>query len=653
MRANRLICSITVALLAALGTGLLSPSAAHAADKPKPKPGARITFGLQPATKGAPDARPSYRYSVTPGGTMRDQVAVRNLSATPVTFQVYATDAVNVDNGGFGLLPRTQRPRDVGTWVTVGPRGFKGSVTVKAKSDVILPLALKVPLNAQPGDHTGGVVVSVTTQTKNAEGTNTVLEQRIGARMFIRVSGPARPSLTIKPVRPRYEDLLNPVGRGQTKVTYRITNTGNINLGGRQRLTVRGLVGPTQVSVKIPDATLLLPGGSIDVATSVRRTWPLIRARATVTVDPLVQEGDLVTTAPFSASAGFWAVPWALFALLLLLALAIWIRSRIRRGRAPKPPSGGASGDSMGTTPPRASQHAAGQVGAATTLTFAAMIALASPAMAADPPYTDPAATGGITLCDAKGGIKTSGSLTDPLAATVVGASPATAPYDGEGRAAGLFAYQPRKGVEPGEWSGQGLTALSRYTNAEHPMAEILPADYTVGDFVQAFAPQWDGMIQLRMYLRVPNQPVGSTSYSATSLKVSGDSWQQVGASAGGICKAGKATSVARLLGLSTDRPTAAPTSGPSPATPAPPATAAALAGASPTTSGTPSVAGGASSTGVTPGASAVAEGPVAAATDEDGGLVVWVLPVGLLFALALVAWLWGRRRGTTAVRDL
>lgn len=646
MRGNRLICSITLALLATLGTGLLSPGAAHAADKPKP--GARITFGLQPATKGAPDARPSYRYSVTPGGTMRDQVAVRNLSATPVSFQVYATDAVNVDNGGFGLLPRTQRPSDVGRWVTVGPRGFKGSVTVKAKSNVILPLSLQVPLNAQPGDHTGGVVVSVTTQTKNAKGTNTVLEQRIGARMFIRVSGPARPSLTIKPVRPRYEDLLNPVGRGKTKVTYRITNTGNITLGGRQRLTVRGLIGPTQVSVKIPDATLLLPGGSIDVATSVRRTWPLIRARATVTVDPLVQEGDLVRVAPFSASASFWAVPWALLALLLLLALAFWITRRIRRGRAPKPPSGGSTGDSMGTTP-REGRHAAGQVGAATTLTFAAMIVLASPAVAAEPPYTDPAATGGITLCDAKGNIRSSGSLSDPLATTVVGASPATAPYDGEGRTAGLFAYQPRQGVEPGEWSGQGMTALSRYTNPKHPMAEILPADYTVGDFVQAFAPQWDGMIQLRMYLRVPNQPVGSTSYSATSLKVSGDTWQQVGASAGGICKAGKATSVARLLGLSTEKPTAAPTSGPSPATPTPSAAATARSGASPTTPGTASAAGSASSPGVTSGGGAVATEPVAAATEEGPGLVAWILPVGLLFTLALGAWLWGRRPDTTS----
>ena len=135
MSGNRLVPSIALAILIAVGNGLVGPYVAHAADKPKPKPGAaaRITFGLQPATKGALDARSSYRFLVTPGGTLRDQVAVRNLSTTAVTFRVYATDALNVDNGGFGLLPRAQRPRDVGSWVTVGGRASDGTVTVKAR----------------------------------------------------------------------------------------------------------------------------------------------------------------------------------------------------------------------------------------------------------------------------------------------------------------------------------------------------------------------------------------------------------------------------------------------------------------------------------------------------------------------------------------
>ena len=57
---------------------------------------------------------------------------------------------------------------------------------------------------------------------------------------------------------------------------------------------------------------------------------------------------------------------------------------------------------------------------------------------------------------------------------------------------------------------------------------------------------------------------------------------------------------------------------------------------------------GSASSPGVTSGGGAVATEPVAAATEEGPGLVAWILPVGLLFTLALAAWLWGRRRGTT-----
>ena len=226
IRHNRLVSHRPLAILFAVGTALLGIGTASAADKPQPPPvlAPRITFGAQPATKGALDNRPNYRYAVTPGGTLRDQVGVRNLSAAPITVQVYATDAVNVDNGGFGLLPRSQRPRDVGSWVAVGGNG---SVTVKPQSFVVLPLSLKVPPNAQPGDHTGGIVVAVTTRSRNAKGTNTELDQRVGVRLFVRVSGPLRPALSVKRVSADYWGVLNPFGRGSTEVTYHVTNTGN------------------------------------------------------------------------------------------------------------------------------------------------------------------------------------------------------------------------------------------------------------------------------------------------------------------------------------------------------------------------------------------------------------------------------------------
>jgi hypothetical protein len=556
MRYYRLFLPTALAILIAVGSGLLIPGAASAAaGKPKPPPAntARVTFGIQPATKGALDRRPSYRYSVTPGGTLRDEFGVRNLSLSAITVAVYATDAINVNNGGFGLLPRAQRPHDVGAWVTVGG---SGSVTVKPRSFVVLPLSLKAPRNAQPGDHTGGIIVSVTSSTKNAKGTNVVLDQRVGVRMFVRVSGPLRPALTVEPVSADYAGVLNPFGRGDSRVTYHVTNTGNVNLGGRQRVSVQGLLGPDQPSVTISDAALLLPGGSFDVTTSVPRTWPMVHELATVTIDPLIQKGDLVAgMKPGAGSASFWAVPWSLLALLLIAVVALFVRRRIRGAhRAPArhgPPSGVSGHRSMKR-----------QVGgfspavAALLLAPATGVLLAPAAAYADsPPYADANATGGITLCSAQGQPIFTGRTDGPVAATVVGGSTAAAPYSGVGRSAALFAFQPRRAVPPGDWSGQGMTALSRYSNPRHPMVEILPRDLTLGNFVAAYPPQWDGLVQLRVFLRVPNQPESTYTYSATTLRVTGNTWKQLGPQAGAACNVGRAESVIRLLGLPTVAP--------------------------------------------------------------------------------------------------
>ena len=640
---HRTTTSVVLAALISVVSGGSVAQSTFAADRPKPAAGVgRVTFGLQPATAGRVDSRPSYRYAVTPGAGLTDQVAIRNLSTTPVTFRVYTTDGVNVDNGGFGLLPRSAKPRDVGAWLSVGKPGFSGAVTLRPKSVTILPLKLTVPANAQPGDHTGGVVVSLATRSKNAAGTNVELDQRVGARVFVRVAGPARPELTVRPIAARYEHSWNPFRAGTSTVTYRVTNTGNINLGGRQRVTVRGPFGPTQTSAPVADLELLLPDGAVDVATSAR-TWPLFRETARVSITPLVQVGDPVADLrTYAGATGFWAVPWAALALLLLLIVLAAVVRRVRRSRRPKEPA---------RTNPVVGERTARRLGVPTSLAVAALALLPTAAQAADAtPYTDTRAQGGLTFCDAQGRPVGTGSLEAPFGVKVVSATAARPPYDATQRAAALFAYQPRQGVEPGQWSGLGLTALSRYQDVEHPAVEILERDLTPGQFAAKFPPQWQGLLQLRVYLRAANAPQDSTTYAATDIKVSGATWQQVGATAGDVCREGEATSVARVLGLPTTAP-AQPTSSSSsaarlPATP--PASPTTVATTKDKTSLPASSALPTTTATTTTGTAQSADTPVAAAasTDEPADSSSgWIVPVLLLLALGGGLTWWGRMR--------
>jgi len=345
-------------------------------------------------------------------------------------------------------------------------------------------------------------------------------------------------------------------------------------------------------------------------------------------------------------------VPWTLFALLVLIGLGLWFRRRARRAGVVGVHRS-RTGDSdtevsengareAGANQVGINQRSAARLVASTSLVLAAMIATSGTATAAVVlPYTDTNATGGITLCDAHGQTIMRGPVGGSLAAAVVGGSAAVAPFNGDHRSAILTAYQPRKGIDPGNWSGQLLTGASLYTNPKNPMVEILPRDTSLEGFITAYPARWDGLVQLRVYLKAPNQGAKQDTYAATTLKVTGSTWQQVGAVAGDVCKTGTAKSIARILGLPTAAPSVEPSSSRSPGRAA--ASSSSRPGAKPSTS-TPSVHPGraASSAAQVDSAKANLAG---ASTANTSGPLAWLLSVGVLATSVMLWWFWNRRR--------
>lgn len=172
----------------------------------------------------------------------------------------------------------------------------------------------------------------------------------------------------------------------------------------------------------------------------------------------------------------------------------------------------------------------------------------AIPAMAQDVPYTDPAAVGTITFCDAHGHQIDGGTLGPiPFVAKAIGSAPLSAPYDSPGSAAYLDAYQPREGVTPPEWSGEELISGSFFKTSGRPAVVGTKGDISMRQFVQDAPPQWDGFVELRLFVRGPNGEFDPLHYSASDIQVSGDSWHVV---RGGDlpCNSGTARSIASLL---------------------------------------------------------------------------------------------------------
>jgi len=163
-------------------------------------------------------------------------------------------------------------------------------------------------------------------------------------------------------------------------------------------------------------------------------------------------------------------------------------------------------------------------------------------------PYSDPNAVGTIGLCDQAGHQITSGDInTAPFAWRAVSSVPAPAPYNNAYRTAILLAYQPQESLSASEWSGDELTASSRYSNPANPMVAATDGDDSLEDFVQDFHPKWDGYLQLRMYLGTADAQIYSVHYPTLDIHVTGDTWTAVGGGAVN-CSSGTATSLESIV---------------------------------------------------------------------------------------------------------
>jgi hypothetical protein len=321
-------------LLLAAALPLTAAGPAHA---DAPAAGAQpVTFGVQPSGPKQPDRRPFFTYSVTPGASISDHLAVVNIGLRPVTLQVYARDAFNTADGGFDVLAGGQHPVDLGSWVRLAA----AQVTVPARSRAIIPFQLHIPKNATPGDHAAGIVASLTATRTDGKGNPVRLDQRVGSRIYLRVTGPLHPRLTVLGMTSAYRGSANPAGCGTVDVRYKVRNDGNVRLSGHQRVRVSGPLGTGAKTQDLPDLPDLLPGNAVSVAATVSCVLPSFRVSATATINPVPLPGDLAPAAPSAiAHSGLWALPWLVVGVLVLLVGGFGWR-HLRRRRQPRPGGG-------------------------------------------------------------------------------------------------------------------------------------------------------------------------------------------------------------------------------------------------------------------------------------------------------------------------
>jgi len=315
-------------LMAGLGLALVlhAAGAASAADNASWE----VVPTPTPARAGNPS--PYLEYSSQPGDVVHDSVTVRNLTAAPLSFHLFATDAVNVPgDGAFALRPDSSPKVDVATWVHLS----RDSLVLPGGAEAAVPFDLDVPPNATPGDHSGGIVAvdaNPTDRITGGGGQITVV-RGVGVRIYSRVAGPLHPGLQVAALSLHRSPpgLANPAGSGQARLNLVIANTGNLREAPTLRVRLTDLFGrqvDRPADRRLPD---LLPGARLPVSEVIDGVPATGRVTARVEL----------TTADVRVirEVQFWAVPWlglgavaAAVAVVGVTATA-WRRRRATRHR--------------------------------------------------------------------------------------------------------------------------------------------------------------------------------------------------------------------------------------------------------------------------------------------------------------------------------
>ncbi len=307
-----------------LAAGLAVPPAAPAGAA------SNGTWSVYPTTLPGGTPRVVFSPQLTPGETVDDSVTVSNISASPLSFDLYAADAFNTPGGGLSLRRRIDPIEGIGAWIRLA----HSSVIVPSHASVAIPFVIVVPSDATPGDHVGGIVAEETTGTPSSIGSVPInVVQAVGVRVLGRVRGPLVARVAVRSPDVAIKRSMASLFGASTDavVTVRVENRGNVVLTPVAHLKITGTFGTA--------ATRTITLGPLLPREAVTR-------RYTVSVRPIgsleAQVSVAATGTHSSAATSQWAVPWGLVAivfLILVLAVLTLVRWRRRRRQAEAAPT--------------------------------------------------------------------------------------------------------------------------------------------------------------------------------------------------------------------------------------------------------------------------------------------------------------------------
>jgi len=284
-----------------------------------------VAWSVRTADNTNGTARANFTYDVDPGTVIEDAMVVVNTGTETLPLAVYAADAFTTSSGDIDVLVDGAPSVGPGTWVTVNP----ASVELSPGQQTEVAFTITVPADARPGDHAAGIVTSLVA-TDSSQSLS--VDRRLGTRINLRVAGELVPAATVSHVAAMYTPSWNPFQPGNLTISYTLENSGNTRITGREVISAAGPAGLFGAALEPTQLGEVIPGSTIDVVSEVPIT-SLGWLSGTATVVPEGVGLGAGSAAPITMEFSVPAVPWSLYALLLLVAGVVIVTVLLIRRR--------------------------------------------------------------------------------------------------------------------------------------------------------------------------------------------------------------------------------------------------------------------------------------------------------------------------------
>ncbi|MBU3964998.1 DUF916 domain-containing protein [Patescibacteria group bacterium] len=193
-------------------------------------------------------------YTLEPSEVKEAKVNVVNQSEQSVEVKIYPVDAVTTKDGAFAPQSEDREKIDVGAWINMPV----SELSLKPNETKAVDFTIKVPENAEVGDHMGAIIVQSKEAPEAEKGTVMKVVSRVGARIYLTVPGEIIKELEFKDFNWKMEE-------SQVVFYLTLANKGNVRIAPKGEIEIQDESGNAVDKIKIterevfPKDTIVLP----------------------------------------------------------------------------------------------------------------------------------------------------------------------------------------------------------------------------------------------------------------------------------------------------------------------------------------------------------------------------------------------------------